>query len=68
MGDLQDRAYLGDGVYVGHDGYNIWLAVTRDGRPEQVALEPAVFAELVAYERRLRAIYAPSEEVEESGC
>jgi len=23
--DMQDMDYLGDGVYVGHDGYQLWL-------------------------------------------
>jgi hypothetical protein len=35
--------YLGDGVYVSHDGYQLWLHV--EGRPS-VALDGYVYMEL----------------------
>ena len=44
------ETYLGDGVYASHDGYQIWLR-TGDGNNQRIALEPSVFASLVAYER-----------------
>jgi hypothetical protein len=46
--------YLGDGVYASFDGYQIWLAA-NDPQNKVVALEPEVFAALVAYAEELRA-------------
>jgi hypothetical protein len=46
-----DKEYLGDGVYVRFDGYQIWLE-TQQGMA--IALEPPVFAALVAYVKRLQ--------------
>lgn len=45
--------YIGDGVYVSFDGYQIWLAA-NDPRNKCVALEPSVFAALVCYSENLR--------------
>jgi hypothetical protein len=45
--------YLGDGVYASFDGYHIWLAVNHHEN-KVVALEPAVFAALLNYERNLK--------------
>lgn len=44
------RTYLGDGVYVGHDGYGLVLT-TEDGIREtnRIVLEPDVYRALVAY-------------------
>lgn len=49
--ELEDQDYLGDGVYVGHDGYHIWLYLAGDPRPASVgiALEPLVLAALDRY-------------------
>lgn len=44
--------YLGDGVYASFDGYQVWLRV--DGACS-IALEPAVWAQLVAYVDALKA-------------
>jgi hypothetical protein len=51
-----NKEYLGDGVYVSFDGYQLWLHVTNDqyGGQSSIALEPIVFAALVDYEKRLR--------------
>lgn len=40
--------YIGDGVYVSFDGYQIWLAV-NDHQNKVVALEPAVMFNLMRY-------------------
>lgn len=48
---MNDR-YLGDGVYASFDGYQIWLAANHHEN-KVVALEPAVFSELVAYAKRV---------------
>jgi hypothetical protein len=53
MEDMKEfDAYLGDGVYASFDGIHIWLAANH---PENktVALDPSVFDNLVAYEKRL---------------
>jgi hypothetical protein len=44
----QDQAYLGDGVYASHDGYQVWLAA-NDPDNHVVALEPSVLIRLFAY-------------------
>lgn len=53
---LHDRDYLGDGVYVGHDGYHIvlWLESPGAFGPNAIALEPAVLNALRAYENRVQ--------------
>jgi hypothetical protein len=49
-----DPSYIGDGVYVHHDEFQIWLTTTReDGREETIALEPMAFVSLVRYAQRL---------------
>lgn len=58
MADRRDEAYLGDGVYAYHDGYQIWLRTARGAGYHDIALEPQVFAALVDYERKLREKYA----------
>lgn len=42
------ETYLGDAVYASFDGFQIWLR-TGDGNAQSIALEPAVYAALVAY-------------------
>jgi hypothetical protein len=37
-----EKSYLGDGVYVHHDGYQIWLTAPRETEEHQIALEPEV--------------------------
>lgn len=46
-----DPDYIGDGVYVDHDGYQVWIKPDIQGRG--VALEPAVFASLISYLKRV---------------
>lgn len=48
--------YLGDGVYAHFDGYQIWLRVHRDGRNEQIALEPTVFDALLHFSKSFWAV------------
>lgn len=50
------KHYLGDGVYVDFDGYQLWLS-TEDGiqSTNTIALEPHVYEQLEAYVSRLRA-------------
>lgn len=50
-----DRDYLGDGVYIEHDGYQLCLSTQREGRWERIYLESSVFAALVNYRDGLLA-------------
>ncbi len=55
MAVQQDREYLGDGVYIGHDGYQLWLSVEGGNEaPCFIAIEPAVFKSLLAYAKKIR--------------
>ena len=54
----KDQSYLGDGVYVCHDGYQLWVRANNAdwGRagsagPADIALEPGVLKGLIAYAR-----------------
>lgn len=51
---LQSPSYLGDGVYVGHDGYQTWI-VTFDGIrvTNQVALEPGMVQKISDWHQRV---------------
>jgi hypothetical protein len=44
----EHNTYLGDGVYVSFDGYQIWLAANHHEN-KVIALEPHVFARLCEY-------------------
>lgn len=59
---LLDREYLGDGVYVGHDGWNVVLWLDEPGAfgPNAIALEPSVVASLDRYLIRLAATPTPT--------
>jgi hypothetical protein len=46
------QEYLGDGVYASFDGYHIWLACNYHFQ-QVIALEPAVFARLIEYQKQL---------------
>lgn len=49
----QTHDYIGDGVYVGFDGYQVWLATDRGtGECHLIALEPKVLNELFHYARK----------------
>lgn len=52
---MENETYLGDGVYASFDGWQIWLRAPREGGDHRVALEPEVYASLVAYHARLLA-------------
>ena len=52
---LRDKRYLGDGAFVCHDGYHVWL-ITHDGHCEtaHVALEPQVLSNFLVYVNELK--------------
>jgi hypothetical protein len=47
-----DYEYIGDGVYVSHDGFQMWLHVGAHHNPPVVALEPEVMDSLIEYYKR----------------
>jgi len=49
----EHQTYLGDGVYVSFDGYQIWLAVNHHEN-KVVALEPSVLDRLYKYVEMLK--------------
>lgn len=51
--NMSDMVYLGDGVYAGHDGTQVWLTVNDHNNAPLVALEPKVLESLVRYAKRL---------------
>jgi hypothetical protein len=53
MSTRYDLEYLGDGVYVYHDGFQVWLITERDEGEHRIALEPVVFDNLVRYRKRI---------------
>lgn len=49
--ELQEPEYLGDGIYAGHDGYQIWIGANAP--TGTVALEPGVFLALLRYAKKV---------------
>jgi len=45
----ESKTYLGDGLYVHHDGYHFILSTERENGEHWVALEPEVFDTLIFY-------------------
>jgi hypothetical protein len=53
--NLENRAYLGDSVYAGFDGYHIWLYLNNgEGGHNHIGLEPGVFRVLIDYVKNLQ--------------
>lgn len=50
IGPVDKWEHIGDGVYVCHDGYQIWLGA--NGPYRQVALEPGVLSNLDQWRAR----------------
>ena len=52
--ELKDEAYMGDGVYAGHDGYQLWTytsnGITKDN---QTAFDPTTFQAFLKYGERI---------------
>ena len=47
-----DMAYLGDGVYVGHDDYALWLTVNSHENKALIAINTDILRNLVEYAER----------------
>lgn len=52
--EFQDPDYVGDGVYVGHDGYQVWVQTDQG---DCIALEPSVMVRLRQYVERVQEKY-----------
>lgn len=52
---LQNEDYLGDGVYVGFDGYHVVLWTERDRGRETIFLDAHVLQSFQSYLARLKA-------------
>jgi hypothetical protein len=54
---MSKKTYLGDGVYVDHDGYHLVLT-TEDGNPEGpsniIYLEPEVMDGLIKFDKQIK--------------
>lgn len=50
---MADKEYLGDGVCVRFDGYQIWLETNGYETKNEIAIEPAVYTALKKYAARL---------------
>lgn len=46
-----EKRYLGDGVYVHHDGYHIILSLDGQDPNIRIALEPGLLQKIVDYEK-----------------
>ena len=47
---FQDKAYLGDSVYIEHDGYALRLSTNNGNGPDNaITIEPEVFDALMQY-------------------
>jgi hypothetical protein len=49
MQGLKLMRYVGDGVYAGFDGYQIWIWTDRDGFEHSIALDAPTMASLAKY-------------------
>lgn len=50
---MQDETYLGDGLYVSFDGYQLKLRAPREDGDHEVYLEPQVYKAFVDYVNRI---------------
>jgi hypothetical protein len=55
--DETNRIYLGNGVYLSFDGYNIWLRTPREFDVHEIAIERPLWAALKHYIERHQAAF-----------
>lgn len=55
--------YIGDGVYLSHDGYQLWLAANHHEN-KVVAIDPQVFTNLIKAGMKMFAEIYADEEIE----
>ena len=62
---IKQKDYLGDGLYVRHDGYNIVLSTKREDGEHFVALEPEVLQAFDRYRDRINKLIENLKECKE---
>jgi len=67
--ELMDKQYLGDGAYIHHDGWHVWIT-TSDGTTDtnRIALEPAVLTAFEGQLQRMKLLMASIERLDEAGA
>uniref|UniRef100_A0A6H1ZDI7 Uncharacterized protein n=1 Tax=viral metagenome TaxID=1070528 RepID=A0A6H1ZDI7_9ZZZZ len=67
-GEKRPASYLGDGVYVIHDGYGIWLHANDHKNPtDKIYLEPSVLEGLNNFNRECIQLIEKEEKGERNG-
>ena len=56
--------YIGDGVFVSFDGYQIWLRTPRENGDHEIALDPMVLSALFDYVKTIKKAAARIEEAQ----
>jgi hypothetical protein len=51
---MEQETYLGDGLYISFDGYQVKLRAPRDGGDHEVYLEPSVLDAFCKWLEQLR--------------
>ncbi len=46
---MENRTYIGDGVYISNDGWHVILDTERENGTNQIYLEPELITRLLAY-------------------
>lgn len=59
---LKEREYLGDAVYAGFDGYQIWLTASDLEGVNTIAIDPDVMKKLIEYNERIKKLQTKGEE------
>lgn len=63
---INEAQYLGDGLYVQFDGYQVWLLANSHTHPtDKVALEPPVLEAFLSFVRELKELIAAQQVVGE---
>ena len=63
MSKIEEWEYIGDGVYVMHDGWGMWLhANSHDCPTDRIYLEPEVFEALKNFQKKIVEHYSKKEE------
>lgn len=62
---MKNEFYLGDGLYVGHDGWQYVLKAERDSGTHYVCLEPEVLQNFLGYVERVSNVKITVEKVAE---
>jgi hypothetical protein len=63
-GAVKLARYLGDGVYIGFDGHQLWLWTDRFGVEHEIALDASTYAALCKYSTDLVGMLERKEPME----